>query len=76
MEIFTRWFLLLLLAMANEFVPSSHGQCLVAEPNGSPPVPLKVCQKATLNLNQSCKFHLLSEIVTQINKFRRINDSC
>jgi hypothetical protein len=47
---------LLLLAMLNELVPSSHGQCLVAAPNGSPPVPRNVCQNATLNLNQSCSY--------------------
>lgn len=46
--------LLLLLAMLTELVPSSHGQCLVGAPNGSPPVPRNVCQNATLNLNQSC----------------------
>jgi hypothetical protein len=47
---------LLLLAMLNELVPSSHGQCLVAAPNGSPPVPRNVCQNATLNLNQSYSY--------------------
>lgn len=48
--------ILLLLAMLNELVPSSHGQCLVGAPNGSPPVPRNVCQNATLNLNQSCSY--------------------
>lgn len=46
--------LLLLFAIATELVPSSHGQYLVAAPNGSPPVPRNVCQNATLNLIQSC----------------------
>lgn len=45
--------LLLLFAIATELVPSSHGQYLVAAPNGSPPVPRNVCQNATLNLIQS-----------------------
>lgn len=39
--------------MAKELVPSSHGQTFVPTPKGSAPVPRKVCQKATLNLNQS-----------------------
>ncbi|KAJ0894825.1 hypothetical protein HanPSC8_Chr09g0393341 [Helianthus annuus] len=39
-------FLLLLLAMAKELVPSSHGHI-------SPLVPRNVCQKATLNRSQS-----------------------
>lgn len=45
--------ILLLLAMAKELVPSSQGQFFVAAPKGSPPVPRNVCQKATLNRNQS-----------------------
>lgn len=48
-----RILLLLLLAIATELVPSSHGQFFVGAPNGSPPVPRNVCQNATLNLNQS-----------------------
>jgi hypothetical protein len=50
--------LLLLLAMATELVPSSHGHDLVGAPKGSAPVPRNVCQNATLNLNQSCGYNI------------------
>lgn len=43
----------LLLAIARELVPSSHGHDFVGAPNGSAPVPRNVCQNATLNLIQS-----------------------
>jgi len=36
--------------------PIRHARTLVAEPKGSPPSPLKVCQYATLNRNQSFIF--------------------
>lgn len=52
--LYKRVILLLLLAMSTELVPSSQGQFFVGAPNGSPPVPRNVCQKATLNLIQSC----------------------
>lgn len=51
----TQLILLLLLAIAKEFEPSSQGHAFVGAPNGSPPVPRNVCQNATLNLIQSYK---------------------
>lgn len=64
-----RTFLLLLLAIATELVPSSHGQTFVGAPNGSPPVPRNVCQNATLNLIQSyCWQNLQSTTISYLKK--------
>ena len=46
--------ILLLLAMAREFVPSSQGQFSIGAPKGSPLVPRNICQNATLNRTLTC----------------------